>query len=274
MRLSVEKIKEAILHPDQLVREAAVYYLGDVCCHDPPIMALAIQSFDRYGLDTFGSFAFLIDLKQTSESIDWLVKEIERFGNSTGEKEISFVSSLQRVLRWSETDLLIQHFDTIHSMQHLSESSQRVIANRIAVDGLMADELWSEFDEFCVDYNGDTLDEDWEHGRAIVAALARDRDRACQKVIQILADPEKYSGWDRSLSSYAWPGNCGWKLLFRCWLIDLKTSDTWVSQEAQRALQKIGTDTVVRSLARRFVDGDWGHTSHGGLPLWKKFAPI
>ena len=115
-------------------------------------------------------------------------------------QEINFAFSLRRVLRRSDTDLLMQHFDTIQSMQHLGELSQRVIADRIALDSLMADELWAEFDDFCMDHKDDSLeDEDWEHGHAIIAALARDRDRACQQVMHILEDPEKYTGWDEVL---------------------------------------------------------------------------
>ncbi len=196
MRLPAEKIKEAMLHPDQSVREAAIDYLADVCAHDPAIMSLAIQAFEQYGRDAFTSFSVLIDLAQTTESILWLVKEIEHVGESA-EKEINFAASLRRVLRRSNTDLLMQHFDTIQSMQHLGELSQRVITDRIALDSLLADELWTEFDDFCMDHRDDSLeDEDWEHGHAIIAALARDREKACQQVMHILEDPEKYNGWD------------------------------------------------------------------------------
>ncbi len=93
MRLPAEKIKEAMLHPDQSVREAAIYCLADVHSHDPAIMSLAIQAFERYGLDAFSSFSVLNELAQTSESILWLVKEIEHVGESTEEKEINFAAS-------------------------------------------------------------------------------------------------------------------------------------------------------------------------------------
>ena len=47
MRLPAEKIKEAILHPDRELREAAVFYFADAHSPDPTIMPLVIQAIDR-----------------------------------------------------------------------------------------------------------------------------------------------------------------------------------------------------------------------------------
>ena len=257
MRLPTEKIKEAILHPDQSVREAAIIYLADTESHNPAIMTQAIEAFQRYGFDAFGTFSFLIELQQSSESIVWLVNEIERVGESTEEQEREFASSLQRVLRQSDPELLKQHFETICSMQHLGELSQRVIADRIAVDCLMADGLWMELDNFCKDHDDDKLeDEDWEHGRAIVAALARDRVRACQQVMHILDDPGEYTGWHEVFIARL-AGELKLESAVSMLADRLEDPDTWACQEAERALQKIGTDAVVREFARRNVDGDW-----------------
>jgi HEAT repeat protein len=257
MRLPAEQIKEAILHQDQSVREAAILYLADTESRNPAIMTQAIEAFQRFGLDTFGTFSFLIELQQSSESIVWLVDEIERVGESTDEQEREFASSLQRVLRQSDPELLKQHFETICSMQHLDELSHRVIADRITVDCLMADELWAELDNFCQDHDDDTLeDEDWEHGRAIVAALARDRVRACQQVTHILDDPGEYTGWHEVLIARL-TGELQLESAVSMLADRLDDPDSWACQEAQRALHKIGTDAVVREFARRFADGDW-----------------
>ena len=257
MRLPAEQIKEAILHPDQSVREAAILYLADTESRNPAIMTQAIEAFQRFGLDAFGTFSFLIELQQSSESIAWLVNEIERVGESTEEQEREFASSLQRVLRQSDPELLKQHFETIRSMLHLGELSQRVIADRIAVDCLMADELWTELENFCEDHDDDTLeDEDWEHGRAIVTALARDRERACQQVMHILDDPGEYTGWHEVFIARL-AGELKLESAVSMLVDRLEDPDSWACQEAQRALQKIGTDAVVREFARRYADGDW-----------------
>ena len=85
MRLPAEKIKEAILHPDREVREAAVFYFADSHSPDPTIMPLVIQAMDRYGLDAFSIYSF--DLAQTSDTVAWLVQEIERVGEGSDERD-------------------------------------------------------------------------------------------------------------------------------------------------------------------------------------------
>ena len=69
MRLPAEKIKEAILHPDREVREAAVYYFAQSHSDDPTVMPLVIQAHQRYGLDAFSTFSFLIDLVQNCRDL-------------------------------------------------------------------------------------------------------------------------------------------------------------------------------------------------------------
>jgi hypothetical protein len=54
MRLPPDKVKEAILHADQDVREAAVYYFARSHSSDPAIMPLVIQAIEKFGFDNAG----------------------------------------------------------------------------------------------------------------------------------------------------------------------------------------------------------------------------
>ena len=96
MRLSAEKIKEAILHPDRDVRDAAVNYFARSHSDDPTVMPLVIQAIQLYGLDAFSTFSFLIDLVQNSETFQWIIGEIERIGEHTQEREHRYRSALVR----------------------------------------------------------------------------------------------------------------------------------------------------------------------------------
>ena len=51
MRLPADKVKEAILHADQDVRDAAVYFFADSFSSDPAMMPLVIQAIDKFGKD-------------------------------------------------------------------------------------------------------------------------------------------------------------------------------------------------------------------------------
>ena len=49
MRLAEAKIKEAIVHPEKLVRQEALLYFADCYSRDAGVMPLAIRAIETYG---------------------------------------------------------------------------------------------------------------------------------------------------------------------------------------------------------------------------------
>ena len=49
MRLPEAKIKEAIVHPEKLVRQEALLYFTDCYSRDSEVMPLAIKAVETYG---------------------------------------------------------------------------------------------------------------------------------------------------------------------------------------------------------------------------------
>ena len=49
MRLPEAKIKEALVHPEKLVRQEALLYFADCHSRDAEVMPLAIQAVETYG---------------------------------------------------------------------------------------------------------------------------------------------------------------------------------------------------------------------------------
>ena len=90
MRLSAEKVKEAILSPDQELREAAVYYFAGSHSDDPSLMPKVIEAFDKYGNAAFETFSFLDDLAQTNESVAWLCRQVEKLNPDADEQTSNF----------------------------------------------------------------------------------------------------------------------------------------------------------------------------------------
>jgi HEAT repeat protein len=256
MRLPAEKIKEAILDPDREVREAAVFYFADAHSPDPTIMPLVIQAIDQFGLDAFSIYSF--DLAQTSDTLAWLMQEIERVGKGSDEREGNYAGSLGRALRQADPELLKQHFATIDSLQNLDSVSKAAIADRIALAALTADELWDELSKFCAAHDNDMLaDEDYEHGRSVVTALAPYRDQFEQQVLQCLENPDQCTGW-LEVFLVRLAGEMKLEAAISSLTDRLDDVDTIACEEAFRSLEQIGHDTVVGELARRYVDSDWG----------------
>jgi hypothetical protein len=101
MRLPADKVKEAILHADQDVREAAVYYFARSHSSDPTIMPLVIQAIEKFGFDyAFQAHSFMEDLVQTDETVHWLIQQLTKLGQPANEKEagpiLAYISALIR----------------------------------------------------------------------------------------------------------------------------------------------------------------------------------
>jgi hypothetical protein len=83
MRTPESKIKQAILHPEEEMREQALHYFSDAHSQDDTVMPLVIQAVEKYGRDT--AFSILRDadhLVQTDATIDWLMRELRRDYNT------------------------------------------------------------------------------------------------------------------------------------------------------------------------------------------------
>ena len=258
MRLAAERIKEAILHPDRDVREAAVYYFAQSHSDDPAVMPLVIRAIQLYGLGAFSTFSFLIDLVQNSATFEWIIGEIKRIGESTRELEHRHRSALVRALREGNVDLQKQYLGTIQSLLTLDELSKGLITERIALASMTADELWKKLNAFCtVEDRTEMLTEDYEYGRSLVSALAPFRERFAPKVMRCLEDPEAYTGW-LEVFIVRLAGEMKLERAIPFLADRFADEDTWACEEAYRALEMIGTDSVVQELARRNVSGDWG----------------
>ena len=76
MRYPEDKIKEAILHPDLDVRDAAIRYFYSSTTPDQSLMPLAIQAIEKYGRTKAFSFTHYLNiLPQTEQTIGWVIAE-------------------------------------------------------------------------------------------------------------------------------------------------------------------------------------------------------
>jgi hypothetical protein len=258
MRLPEPRIKQAILHPDADVRDAAVFYFAKSYSADPTIMPLAIQAFEKYGPDAFEILSFLQSLAQTGETVDWLIREIERVGPGKDERGAGYVEALVAALRHADPGVLKSRDVTIQAMQRLDGESKEAIADRIHVNSFSADALRRELTEFCEAQDledEDISDEDYEFVCSVVQALSRYPDQFTDQVLAILDAPDEHGDWLEQmavrLAGEIKPDSAIPHLLDR-----LEDGGTWLYEEAQQALAKIGNDAVVQEISRRYPFAD------------------
>ncbi len=175
LRLSDETVKGLILHVDRDVRGAAAFYSVEVNPSDPEILRLAIEAYQRFGLDAFAVDSFLSQLDQTDESVAWVLSEIECIAPQPEEREWLFLASLKGVLRTCDPQLVNRRRSAIESLKNLDVAFRRILADRIAVDAMSADQLWTELNRWCDDHDDFTALEhdEHQHALALVSAMAR-----------------------------------------------------------------------------------------------------
>ncbi len=77
MRLSEDRIKEAILDTDPKIRQMAVRFFARSFSSDTSVMPLVIKSVETFGReDAYHLIGLSRDLAQTEDTIDWVIDEL------------------------------------------------------------------------------------------------------------------------------------------------------------------------------------------------------
>ncbi len=272
MRLPVEKMKEAILHPNREVREAAVYYFSRSCSGDPTIMPLAIQSIELYGLESFEIFTFLGNLVQTNATVAWLITEIERLVPSDGERDLHYAESLVASLRHADSALLNLHKATISEMRNLDDVAKGAITDRIFLDSLTPNALWGELTAWCESQDveqpldEDNVDEDYEFACSVVKVLSRYPEQFAGQVLAILKNPDEHGDWLEQMAAQL-AGEMKLESAIPHLIDRFDECGTWLYEEVHWAVTKIGTDTVVEEIVGRYADAEWDFRSAAASQL-------
>lgn len=257
MRLPLPKIKEALLHADPEVREASGYHLAKSPEPDPRVMPLVIETIERYGLEAFQIPNFIQDLVQTDETVTWLLSQIQPLRDDADEQNVRYQKALVAALHRADALILGQHEAAIQAAENLDDSSKEVIDDRISVFAMSADALWMELTAFSneVDNDDGIPDEDYEYCCSLVDALALYPHDCNGRVLLTLADESQWGGALEAMVIRL-AGELRLEPAVALLIDRLEDSGTWACEEAYRALAKIGTDAVVRQIARRYADAD------------------
>ena len=260
MRLPGDKVKEAILHPDQDVREAAVYYFAHSFSLDPTVMLLAIQAIERFGWqDAFQTYAFFNDLVQSDETVRWFIRQLEQASTPESEEEAEWVVACVSALVHATPALLRRHEAEITDLDALDQESKDAIAERIWFPSRPAQDLWNGLEDFCrtaEEYESD-LGQNYHFGCRIVAALATHPDQFGEKVLAILCGDT--GDFDNVLESLAvrLAGEMKLEATVPFLIEMLNDPGDWMHEECARALTKIGTEAIVLEFAKQCPQGGW-----------------
>ena len=152
MRLSEDKIKAGILHPDRDVRDAAGMYFSRSACRDPSILPLAIQAIEKYGWEQ----AFLVPpvvegLPLSDETLPWVLDQLQHNELLKDRTMLGrgWHGALVSFLWKADAKLLARHKVEILGIKGLPKDDRDLIEMRIDLLTVNADTCWRELELLC-----------------------------------------------------------------------------------------------------------------------------
>jgi hypothetical protein len=264
MRLTEDKIKAGILHPDRDVRDAAVLHFSRSECHDLSVMPLAIQAIEQYGWEGAFTVPSVVEgLPLSDETLLWIVRQIQR--EDVFDDDTMLGRGWRGALAWllcdAEPNLLARHQSEIVGIKGLGNNDIDLIETRIDLLTVNAEMCWGKLEVICHQTSYDSVDPNANYGYALVEAIARSGDAA--RVLSYVAEKSE------DVQDYGE----GWMELFMvnlagemrldaavphivAKLLDAEEEADLLFDQGEQALVKIGTDAAVEGAATLFAQGD------------------
>jgi hypothetical protein len=259
VRLSEDRIKEAILHPDLDVRDAAIRYFYTSTTPDRSLMPLAIQAIEKYGRTTAFSFThYLKLLPQSEQTIGWVIAELQRDFQGLPEEQYFYFLNLSRLLWHADIRLVVQRAAEIHQTPHFDAKQRVAFRERLEIFGWNAEKCWQALQQHCEDNRDKNNIEEFDLGHAlrIVEALARQAHDYQGRIVAVLA--QKVHDFRHDARKWLQPlltklaGEMRLQAAIPLLVGNLGHPCSFLSDQSMFALANIGTEVVVSLVCDQF----------------------
>ncbi len=271
MRLSVDQVRQAILHPDWDVRDMALRYFQESFSTDPAVMPLLIEAVEKYGwAEAFSPAIRIQALGQTTETVAWLVEQLKMPSPDSGPEPLRLCWT--RFLSWqlcaAPVELLIPREAGLHKLMWLDLECREIIEKRLATANMDAQTGWRELQAFAENSANDYdpiefADDDFKRFSEVII---RGGDRETKRVLDLLDEPvgefydEEPQYWMQTaaihLAGYL-QLQAAIPRLIELLEYDVGCDGQWLCYRCVDALIRIGSDDVIRAVAERFPQGSW-----------------
>jgi hypothetical protein len=275
MRLSVDQIKQAILHPDWEVRDMALRYFRESFSADPAAMPTLIKAVQTYGW-TEACSPYTLDrpLAQSAETVAWLVGQLQL--PSPDPLRERLWKSWNRFLSWqlnsAATELLVPHADRFDDLAGLDLACREYIERRLPLAGMDPESGWRELQKFCEQSVGEYeliefADEDFIR---FIEVILRDGNRFADRVLELLDestadlyedDPQYWMQAAATELAGRMRLQAAVPRLVERLVADIDDDGQWYCYRCADALIRIGGDDVIRAVAGPFARESWDFRS-------------
>jgi hypothetical protein len=147
VRLSEDRIKEAILDTDLEIRQRAVRYFAKSFSTDTSVMPLVIKAVETFGReDAYHLIGLSRDLPQTEDTIDWIIDELN---NSQSDQYENYTYNLSMVLAKADAALLLPNESAILESPHFLPGLRESFSERLQMLSWDEAACWRELEAFC-----------------------------------------------------------------------------------------------------------------------------
>jgi len=259
MRLPESKIKTAILHPINEVREQALHYFSDVRSPDPTVMPRVIQAVEKHGRDScFNLLRAAEHLAQTEPTVEWLMVELRWEYGGADVNEDNYRHAVAITLAEADPQLLAPRESQIRALPNFAEPFRATLQSRLEMFSWDWDRCFEALMHFghCTMFRKHNITQ-IRYGKRLVEALARYPDHA-GNVLEFLKRP--YGGKDRSVVLWLEPqmialaGEMRIEEAIPILVQQTKSKNEQIVEDALTALGRIGSDAVLRA-----IEKEWRH---------------
>jgi hypothetical protein len=275
MRLPEVKIKEALVHPDKLVRQEALLYFADCYSRDAEVMPLAIQAIETVGRsDAFLHVHVLAQLAQTEATVEWAVRELHRQEDKANDLD-SFLPALSRLLCGADPQLLLPRADEVLQAPGFFRELAPGFRERLQLATWDADQCWKELERVCAGGVGKhySSDVDFGHARRVVEALARQGEKHVDRTLDLLGQKVE----DFETDPMTWleiflvmlAGEMRLGRAIPLVVKKLHECGEVLSEQCVEALGKIGTDAAAEAVTEGWLEAVWDYRVYASSALEK-----
>lgn len=262
MRLSPERIKEAILHPEEEVRRMAVRYFAEAFSPDPTVMPVVIQAIDKYGRVNREYSGNLLDAKlaQTEATLEWLIAELHR--DEVAELP-HYAGNVSEVLACADVTLLRPRAERLLASPHFSLNWKDALTQRLEMADWDMERGWQELERYAEDSKNAEYISDVDTTRAdrIIEALGRFgtavQDRTIHYLSQHVEDYTNHPlGWLEPWAARL-AGEAHLSAAIPLLIEKLREDADYLNGQCQYGLRRMGTDEVVEAIAAAYPNEEW-----------------
>jgi hypothetical protein len=275
MRLPEAKIKEAILHPEKLVRQEALLYFADCYSRDAEVMPLAIKAIETYGRShAFLHVHLLAHLAQTEATVEWAIRELHR-EEDKAEDDDSYFPALSRLLCSADPQLVAPRADHILQAPGFFKELAPEFRERLQLASWDADQCWQELERICAEGVGKhySSDVDFGHASRVVEALARQGEKHVDRILDLLGQTIE----DFETDPMTWleiflvmlAGEMRLERAIPLVVQKLHECGEILSEECVEALGKIGSDAAAEAVTEGWLEAVWDYRLYASSALEK-----